>query len=136
MTLAVLKLVHERCVGHASAEALVLQLASICLRDRNTFDFRSNRHPRNIHRNSTFSWTSWSVSQPARVEVQDVRPDGVHLDEYWAGTTIVGSIAGQPIGDRGAYQLHHLRLCAGSYGLAAIRYGRAGTVKYGGDGKL
>ena len=95
MTLAVLKLVHERCVGHASAEALVLQLASICLRDRNTFDFRSNRHPRNIHRNSTFSWTSWSVSQPARVEVQDVRLDGVHLVEYSAGTTIVGSITGQ-----------------------------------------
>jgi hypothetical protein len=133
VTLALLKLVYKCCVGHAGAEVLVLQVAPSVFVIVTHLAFEAIV----THAISTVTVavvgrpgaSECARSQPARVEVQDARLNGKYFVGRWAGTTIAGSIAGQPTRDRVGYQLHPLRLCAWSYGWAAIRYGRAGYRK-------
>lgn len=101
MALAVFRLVHKFCVGHAGA-AVVVQLAPsvLVIVTHFTFEVIVCRETSTVRVPiAVCPGASQPVSsQPAKVEVQEVRPKGVHLLGHWVRATIVGSTAGQPQG--------------------------------------
>jgi hypothetical protein len=99
VTFTVLKLVHEFCVGHSgvgvqlapSVFVIVTHLTFelIVSPGMSTVTVPGTECPRIVD----------SVgSQAAKVEVQEVLPNGTHVLGHGTGTKVVGIVAGQPQG--------------------------------------